>query len=386
MKPAIVFTVMRKEILEMLRDRRTLISMVLVPILAIPALLGVANFFTSSGQKQAAQEAVNVAVEERIAMPGLEQALRSAGFKLAPSSDPRSLVERKKAAAAVIAAEPGKVRIYVDASRQGSVVSAEKLRAALDGLKTQMIRESLAGSGIPLNVLEPFKVERVDIAPKGKMAKTLIGGMIGYIVILLMFSGCMYPAIDMTAGEKERRTLEILLCSPAGRNEIVLGKILACSSAAFVTALLNIMSLTYAFQSNLMGPEVRKLLEGVRLNAGAVLLVLLAVTPTAITAAAVMITISLFAKSFKEGQSYLTPLIMLVVFPAMIGMLPGVDANPRLMMLPVFNVSQLIKSIFNGDYTASSFLLPFASNLVYAGVAFYLAVRIFKREDVLFRS
>lgn len=390
MRLQIVVTVYRKEVLEMLRDRRTLISMVLVPILAIPLLLGVATFFTSSGQRQAQQESSNIAVPERISMPGLEQALSSGGFKLTPSADPRAAVERKQVAAAAVDAlsETGEptVRLYVDASRQGSLVAADRMRAVLDGLKARKIRESLAGSKVSEKVLTPFTVDRVDVAPKGKLAKTLLGGMIGYIVVLLMFSGCMYPAIDMTAGEKERRTLEILLCSPAGRNEIVLGKILAASTAAFVTAILNIASLTYSFQSGVMGPEIHKVLEGVRLDATAVLLVLLAVLPTAVTAAAVMITISLFAKSFKEGQSYLTPLIMLVIFPAMIGMLPGVAANPWLAVLPVFNVTQLIKTIFNGEYTVASFLLPFGSNLLYAAAAFYVAVRIFKREDVLFRS
>ncbi len=390
MKPAVVFTVYRKELLEMTRDRRTLISMVLVPIIAIPALLGVATFFVSSSQKQAEQEALHIAVARQSAMPGLERALSAAGFKLTPSADPRGAVERKQVAAAAVEGQSDKgepvVRLYVDASRPGSLVAANKIRAALDGLKAAAIREALAGSGVPEKVLTPFGVEQVDVAPKGKMAKSLIGGMIGYMVILLMFSGCMYPAIDMTAGEKERRTLEILLCSPAGRNEIVLGKILAATTAAFLTALLNVLSLTWAFQSGMMGPEMHKLLEGVHINASAVLLVLVAVFPTAVTAAAVMITISLFAKSFKEGQSYLTPLILLVVFPAMIGMMPGVEAGPKLALLPVFNVTQLIKSIFTGDYTLSSFLLPFASNLAYAAVAFVVAVRIFKREDVLFRS
>lgn len=390
MKPAVVFTIYRKELLEMTRDRRTLISMVLVPIIAIPALLGVATFFVSSSQKQAEQEALHIAVARQSAMPGLERALSAAGFKLTPSADPRGAVERKQVAAAAVEGQSDTgepvVRLYVDASRPGSLVAANKIRAALEGLKAATVREALAGSGVPEKVLTPFGVEQVDVAPKGKMAKSLIGGMIGYMVILLMFSGCMYPAIDMTAGEKERRTLEILLCSPAGRNEIVLGKIFAATTAAFLTALLNVLSLTWAFQSGMMGPELHKLLEGVHINASAVLLVLVAVFPTAVTAAAVMITIALFAKSFKEGQSYLTPLILLVVFPAMIGMMPGVEANPKLALLPVYNVTQLIKSIFAGDYTLSSFLLPFASNLFYAAVAFAVAVRIFKREDVLFRS
>ncbi|SPF42741.1 ABC-type Na+ efflux pump, permease component (fragment) [Candidatus Sulfopaludibacter sp. SbA4] len=216
--------------------------------------------------------------------------------------------------------------------------------------------------------------------------KNFLGGLIGYMVILLMFSGCMYPALDMTAGEKERRTLEILLASAASREEIVLGKILAASTAAFLTALLNILSLAYTFQSGMMGGEVREMLEGVRIDPRSILLVLAAVLPTAVTAAAVMITISSFAKSFKEGQSDLTPLIMLVVFPAVIGMLPGVETSPALALLPVFNVSQLIKAVFAGEYNAGAFAMSFASNFVYAAVAFVVAVRIFNREDVLFRS
>ena len=103
-------------------------------------------------------------------------------------------------------------------------------------------------------------------------------------------------------------------------------------------------------------------------------------------AAAVMITISSYAKSFKEGQSYLTPLIMLVVFPAVIGMLPGVDASPALAVLPVFNVSQLIKAISSGEYNPGAFALSFASNFVYAAVAFVIVVWIFKSQGRPFRS
>lgn len=180
--------------------------------------------------------------------------------------------------------------------------------------------------------------------------------------------------------------MEILLASPASRQEIVLGKILAASSAAFLTALLNVLSLAYTLTSAMMGKGMHDALEGMQVDVRVILLVLAAVLPTAITAAAVMITISAFAKSFKEGQSYLTPLIMLVVFPALIGMLPGVEASPKLMLLPVFNVSQLIKQVFSGEATAVGFAMSFGSNLIYAAVAFAVAVRIFQREDVLFRS
>jgi len=390
MNGRIVATVYRKELLELVRDRRTVISMVVVPIVAMPLLFSVMNYFMSSSEKKADEESATIAVSGPLTMPGLEVALQSAGFQLKTTSDLRAAVSGKTAAAALEEARaPGgnlQLRIYDDATRPASEKAVGKLHEAFERLKDRQVRAALSSQGIPEKVLEPFRVEDVDVAPQGTKGKKFLGGMLGYMVILLMFTGCMYPAVDMTAGEKERRTLEILLASAAGRDEIVLGKILAASTAAFTTATLNIFSIAISFQSGFLGKNLRELMAGTRINGSAIALLLVAVLPTAITAAAVMITISSFAKSFKEGQSYLSPLIMLVVFPAVIGMMPGMEASPRLALLPVFNVSQLIKSIFAGDYTAAAFLVSFASNFVYAAVAFAVAVRIFQREDVLFRT
>jgi sodium transport system permease protein len=390
MNGRIVTTVYRKELLELVRDRRTVISMIVVPIVAMPLLFSAMNYFMSSSEKKADQESNTVAVSGPLAMPGLEAALKSAGFQIETASDLRAAVSGKSAAAAIeeIRSDTGDllIRIYDDATRPASEKAAEKLHDLFDKLRDKQVRSALAAKGIPEKVLAPFGTEDVDVSPQGTKGKKFLGGMLGYMVILLMFTGCMYPAVDMTAGEKERRTLEILLASAAGRDEIVLGKILAASTAAFITATLNIFSIAISFQSGFLGENLRELMAGTRIDGSAIALLLIAVLPTAITAAAVMITISSFAKSFKEGQSYLSPLIMLVIFPAVIGMMPGVEASPRLALLPVFNVSQLIKSIFAGDYTATAFLVSFASNFVYAAVAFAIAVRIFQREDVLFRT
>jgi sodium transport system permease protein len=103
-------------------------------------------------------------------------------------------------------------------------------------------------------------------------------------------------------------------------------------------------------------------------------------------AASLMIGIALFAKSFKEAQSYLTPLVMAVVFPLVAGMLPGIQLTPALALVPLFNVCQLIKEIFQGDFNRLSFAITMASNLVYAGIAFLAAVQVFKSEKVLFRT
>jgi sodium transport system permease protein len=114
--------------------------------------------------------------------------------------------------------------------------------------------------------------------------------------------------------------------------------------------------------------------------------VLLTLLPTALFAASLMITIALFARGFKEAQSLLTPLVMVVVVPAVISMLPGLELNVGLALIPIFNVSQLIKEIVLGEYSRLTFVTAFASNVVYALIAFAISVRIFKNESVLFRS
>ena len=384
-----VQTIYRKEMTELLRDRRTLISMVVVPLAAISLLFTVMNFFIGETERKAETEAMSIAVAAPPSTPGLADALAAGGFTVKVRPDLRAAVDKKEAAAALEEAtgatgEP-EIRIIHDRTRPASDVSADKLRALLDDLKDARIRKSLAGSGMSEKILTPFSVTRVNIAGLKKMAGFALGGMIGYLVILLMFSGCMYPAIDMTAGEKERRTLEILLASPAGRDEIVLGKIMAATTASFTTAVLTVVSLLVSFRYGFTGSKMGAFIGAANVQLRDVLLVLVAVMPTAITAASIMIAIALFAKSFKEGQSYLTPVMMLVVFPAVLGMLPGAAQNPVLALLPVFNVSQLIKAIFLGESTAAGFLLTFGTNLAYAAIAFFVAVRIFQRESVLFR-
>ncbi len=118
---------------------------------------------------------------------------------------------------------------------------------------------------------------------------------------------------------------------------------------------------------------------------GSLAMALVAVLPTAIMAASIMVAIALFAKSYKEGQSYLTPIVMLAAFPAVVGMLPGLELTPALALIPIFNVCQLIKEIFLGEFSRAAFAVTLVSNLVYAAIAFYIASRIFKSESVLFR-
>ncbi len=377
----------QKEMLEIMRDRRTMISMVLVPLLAIPLMFRMMHFFAHSSEQEAQEQSVMIAIPSEANVEDLLPGLRAGGFKTIVTSDLRGAVQRKDAASAIEESDVNgakQINIYIDRTRQASDVAADKLRTILDKVKTENIKSKLAGSGLSENILTPFKVERVNVASEKKMSGFMLGMILSYMIVLLMFTGAMYPSIDMTAGEKERRTMEALLASPASRTELVVGKVLAASTAAFVTAILTLSSMIYSIRYIPQphdSPFSFKTAPDIQLC----LLVLLTMLPTAIMGSALMVGIALFAKSYKEGQSYLMPVILIVSFSAVAGMLPGATLTPAIALVPIFNSCQIVKQIFLGEMSVPMFGMVIAVNLVYAVIAFVAAARFFNTEKVLFR-
>jgi sodium transport system permease protein len=388
-----VLAIYKKEMLDMVRDRRTMISMVIVPMFVFPIIMLIATRVVGSMEEKAEREAQTMTVGVRISNPAIRDALNKAGIRFADQDEVRSAVEKKVVVAGVEeAGEPGKpadIRVYSDNSNPTSAAAADRVRIALTELKDTTIREHLRTSGISESVLTPFQISKVNVAPPRKMAGMVWGSMLGYLLLLLMFSGGMYPVIDMTAGEKERRTLEAFLSTPAGRNEIVVGKMLAAMTAIFLTAMLTLTSLVVSIRLNRVSSrsaEVKAMLSTIPLDPQTIAYIALTLAPLCVFAAAVMIAIAMFARSFKEGQSYLTPLVMFVIFPALLGGLPQLTLTPALCLIPIFNASQLIRGILLGDFTMSSFGLTLAANLAYAVVALFIAKSRFEDESVLFRS
>lgn len=381
--------VYQKELLELVRDRRALISMVAMPLIFFPLLFAGIAKFSISRMKEADEEKVVVAILGKDKAPELMSAIASSGFQTVVKTGLRDAVERKEVSTAVeeTVSPTGlkSVQVYVDKTRPESQIAGGKIRAALDKWKEQTVRQSLQGAGVAETLLTPFSVEEVNVAPQKKMAGFVLGSMLGYMIVLMLFTGAMYPAIDMTAGEKERRTLEAILSSPASRDGIVLGKVAAAATAALITGTLTVASMMYSFKYGPMSQMMGNPMSTDVLDARTLGLVVLNIIPTAILAASLIVAIALFAKSYKEGQTYVSPVLMLVIFPAILGMLPGLELTPVLALIPIFNVCQLVKEIFLGSFSPISFVVAFTANLVYASAAFFVATRIFKNESVLFR-
>ena len=210
------------------------------------------------------------------------------------------------------------------------------------------------------------------------------------MVIILSMTGAIYPAIDLTAGEKERGTMETILSSPVSRLDLVLGKFLLVFSASLTTAVLSVtsMGLSFAYMGHALSNSANTSGAGIHMNLGltSVIAVFLMALPLSILFSAALMTIALFAKTYKEAQSYLTPMTFVVIFPAIAAMLPGVELTPKLALIPILNVSLLCKELVTGTYHWNFIAIIFSSTCVYAAAALFLAIKMFQRESVLFRS
>ena len=394
--------VYHKELIDSLRDRRTVVSMIAVPILLMPLLTVGLGVLSAVLLGQAMQEIPEVMVLGGQDSPRVLAALRALGeIQVVPARpDYADQISNKRIRAAVeiprdfdAAIERGEiptVRIYMYSGELRSGFGAGRLQRFFRDFRERTVRERLAARQLPDSLVEPFRVEEQNVAPPEKVSGTVLGGLVPYFVIVLCLTGAMYPAMDLTAGEKERGTMETILCSPVSRVHLVLGKFLMVLTASLFSAALSMISMGVTFEA---GRGLLQTLEQfggaafpLQISFRAMAAVFLMVVPLAVLFSAALLAISLFAKSYKEAQSYLSPLTITIVLPAIVSVLPGVELNAALSLIPVLNTSLVSKEIVAGTYHWDYIVLIFASSCAYASAALAVAIWLFQREEVLFRA
>jgi len=394
--------VYRKELTEWLRDRRTLISSVLVPLLAFPLLISgifaLANVLVGKAQNEVPKVMIIDGSNSPQLVEDLNKSKEVTIVPYAPNwKDQISNKEIRAAVqvpqgfqAALIEGQSPVVQIYFYEGELKSSFGRDHLKKAIEDYRDSVVKNRLSAKDLPASILTPFEIKQENVAPPEKVSGAGVGGFIGYAVILLCLTGAMYPAIDLTAGEKERGTIETVLSSPVSRLDLVIGKYLLVFSASLVSAILSVTSMGTSFailgHSHLMTNSEGA--QSLNLNLGfvSVVAVFFMALPLACLFSAVLMTIASFAKTYKEAQSYLTPLTFLVVIPAIASIMPGVELTPKLALIPVLNTSLVCKEIITGTYHWGSIVMIFLSTCVYAAAALFLAVKMFQREEVLFRS
>lgn len=400
-----MWQVFRKELLELVRDRKTMIFVILLPLVIFPVIFGVMGLVMANAQLDEEKKVHRyVLIGAHNAPDFTEDLFYHKSFKQVQSSitDELELIEAIRNdefdLALIIpdnfteqlnANQQSQWRVIFNDSSMASRISS-RIKSLVD--KHSDIRQTakIQALGVPVEehegLLKPITLVKVDTADQRENLGEKIGGFIPYLLIPLCLVGAVYPAIDLGAGEKERGTLETLLLTPLPRTSLVMGKFMAILTTALLSAFITVGSM--GFWVLIMGSMMD--LKPVQEAFGSMTfvdfaLILLLLLPLACIFASVVLAISIYARSFKEAQNYMAPLNMLTFVPIVAALVPGITLNWKTAMVPVMNVALAIKEIIKGTVDTSMVSTIFMSQVVMAIVVIYFSIRWFNREEVLFR-
>lgn len=390
-----IFTIFKKELKDTLRDRRTLMMMLVIPILIFPIIMNVFVSISASFQKEAATKKIKIGMvgsDKNFLFTELNAIPASFGAKeIILYKDTTAMISDLKKdslqLATFIVPEfnqlmdsmiPAPIRFYYNATDMGMQERAESYMKIIEDKAKQARYKKL---GLEETKVQPIITEYKNIASDKEMIGKLAGGMLPYIFIAFGFIGCMYPAIDLFTGEKERGTIETLLTTPVARWQILFGKM-------GVVVLSGITAATCALLGLFMSIEVLDVVENEEilnivhsiLSPTFILMLYSLLIPLTIFFAGVMIPIAVYAKSFKEAQSIITPLNIVMILPAMVGFFPGVELNWITACIPVVNIVLATKELIAGTLEFGLVALSFSVMLALAVIAVFISYKRFDKE------
>lgn len=394
-----------RELLDTVRDKRTLYMMVLLPIVLMPlmALLGPVMMVR---QQEAMQEVVPVASligGEHVS--GLIERARTAGTLViegAPAESAGPGLEKRledgevdlivyfgdDAAERLAAEQTVSIELVYAAGNSRSVMALQRFEALLDGYGAEIATVRLQQRDLTPELTRPFEIgARRNITPERQFTAQMLAMMIPLFISMWAVAGGMYTAIDAAAGEKERNSLESLIMAPVSAGVFVIGKFLAVATVAFVAIMLLIGSMVasvlYALPRLLGAEEMMEF----SFTPGGVLLLLAVMALFVALMSAVQLGLSVFSKSFREAQAYMTGLMFLVMLPGMYLMfVEEVGAALWMYVVPVLNVLLITRELLEGTPSGAALLVAVLSLALTAAVALWLTWRAFRHERVVFRT
>jgi sodium transport system permease protein len=387
LRPRVAAIVYGKELRETLRDRRTLIIMILLPLTLYPLVGLTFGHLIAQEKREQVEHASQVCALPALPQ-GLEADLVEHNIEIVSGPCSAALLGARKVQAvltlpprfeqAIGRGETVSAEVKFDETEESSKLASDRVTEAVDAYIHRVRDRALLGRGVPAGLLRPIEVAKVSVTTAKDKGAAMLSKVIPVLIIFMVVLGAFYPAVDLTAGERERGTLETLLVAPAERIEIVVGKWLAVATISTLSGLLNLVA---------MGATVGQLIRlqdaatEITLPWAAVGLSALALVPMALFFSALFMAVAALARTFKEAQNMITPVYLLTALPAMVAAVPGVEFTSGLAIVPGTGVALLVRGIIQSRLTAAPTLLALTAMLVYAGIALAVAARVYTSED-----
>lgn len=404
MKTTKIFAVYKKEMLDLLRDKKTLIMMVLVPLVLYPLIfIGAILISSSISNKlqtdtyrivltESSEHVADFAYDREDLIAFLENAEDELEYHLEviECEDPKAALAAEDISAWIQVDVKDSKLDYTVTYLSSVTNSSTASDMVYDKLKNySMLSEErlLTQAGLDAGAyMNPFTISWSDQSSKEESIGSILGSILPFLLITSILMGAVYPSIDTTSGEKERGTLETLLTLPLRNDELIMGKFLAVSTVAIVSALLNLISMGFmaTFFYSMLESSSADFSVNLSGFAPALIIVVLCIIAFALFISAITMCVTSFAKSFKEANNYVTPLLLVVMLTGYIGFIPNIEFNALMASIPVVNICLLITNILLFKFNLSLILIVLVTNIAYAVLAIWALSKIYDSEGILF--
>ncbi len=389
-----------KELLGAVRDRRTFFLTVIFPLIFYPMVVSVMSRFGESERVRVETLVPTVLVVDASGDATFgRQLAQAADLRVVPYRDLASALDalRQDAGHLVMDIAKGQggeglgltVALHYDQTSQYSAIAAAGVRRFLETYLKGVVTAKLDVLGVDYSDLSPpLTVRTVDVATGESFGRLFLSRLLPYFMVLAVLTGAMGLGAEITAGEKERSTIATLLVSHLSRTEIVLGKfltVLAISLASCVLSAFGLLLGVYVFGGGLT-PSSLPTTAVFRLDVAAFGWMLAVLVPLAVILAALVVIVGTYARSQKEASTYLLPIYMVIVLVGMVSMTGSGGFHGAQFLIPVANALYVLQSIIVGEIVFRDIALTLAANVTCGAVLIALAIQLFKREAVLFRS
>ena len=379
-----------------LRERNIVVHSVLIPVFLYPVILWAAYTMMAFVGGQTA------ALPSRVRLEGLPEAHRGLARTLAterqiqlvempPADGPGAvqkgqldlLVELLPAPARPPLQHNVRIRLTYDKSKDRSATARQRVIEVLDRYRRRVVDEASRAVGLDAAGRQGFWIDTRNVAGADAMGRFILGMLLPFFLVIMLGMGAFYPAIDSTAGEREHSTWETTLTLATPRAGIVVAKYLYVATLSAAAGLLNVVAMTFSMKSILrpFGERAADMTFAIPLSAVPVLV--LGTALLALMVAAVMMILAAFARTFKEGQSMVSPFYIALMLPVIFLMSPGLELTPRLALIPVVNVAVMFREAMSGTYNGPLIALVTAAQAVTIGALLWLATRILGHEDLV---
>ena len=375
-----VFIVLRKELREILRDRRTLTAIALA-VIATPTIL----FVISQVSVKTATQTYTIGYSGQIPA-GLEVLFTATGLKLERVDDPAAAAKRQVDIGLAFSASG--IDEFYDPTRQSAQIADIRVQTILGRYDAAKIAATLQEKGVDPSILDPLPLRSHPLSsPTQAASNAFLSFFLPYILITMSLTGGLSAALDSSAGERERKTLESLLLTPAPRGQLLIGKILAVSTISLLAAVASIGSMLVALSQISFGNGGGQN-EHIALSPLAATVMLWLAVLLAASFSSVTIALGTLARNFRQGQAYATPLYFITIFPASIVLfIPDFNPGVAYYLIPILNAVLVLRdAIVHNSIEWTALAVTSVSLILTGALCFYAALRLFTREALLVRS